>query len=204
MRCITMSAADDDRDVFHAEFADVRPLRAAEKVPLKPPALDPAALAARRQAAETARAIDPNPLSDEPLEPMDPWSVVEFKRPGVQHGVFRKLKQGRYAQDARLDLHRLTVAQARKELYGFIEEARALSLRTVVVVHGKGRADPTAPVQGSVLKACVDRWLRQLDAVQAFHSAQPPHGGTGAVYVLLAKSEQAKRENRERFLKGRS
>ena len=139
-----------------------------------------------------------------PLEPMDPWSVVEFKRPGVQHGVFRKLKQGRYAQDARLDLHRLTVAQARKELYGFIEEARALSLRTVVVVHGKGRADPTAPVQGSVLKACVDRWLRQLDAVQAFHSAQPPHGGTGAVYVLLAKSEQAKRENRERFLKGRS
>jgi hypothetical protein len=39
--------------------------------------------------------------------------------------------------------------------------------------------------------------------VQAFHSAQVQHGGTGAVYVLLRKSEEKKRENRERFLKGR-
>jgi len=29
------------------------------------------------------------------------------------------------------------------------------------------------------------------------------HGGTGAVYVLLRKSVEKKRENRERFLKGR-
>jgi hypothetical protein len=39
--------------------------------------------------------------------------------------------------------------------------------------------------------------------VQAFHSAQPRHGGTGAVYVLLRKSERQKQLNRERFLKGR-
>jgi hypothetical protein len=39
--------------------------------------------------------------------------------------------------------------------------------------------------------------------VQAFHSAQPQHGGTGAVYVLLRKSEEKKQENRERFLRGR-
>jgi len=45
--------------------------------------------------------------------------------------------------------------------------------------------------------------LHELVEVQAFHSALAVHGGTGAVYVLLRKSLQKKRENRERFLKGR-
>ncbi|PID54684.1 MAG: hypothetical protein CR978_02335 [Gammaproteobacteria bacterium] len=45
--------------------------------------------------------------------------------------------------------------------------------------------------------------MQELPAVMAFHSAQARHGGTGAVYVLLQKSEQKKRENRERFMKGR-
>jgi DNA-nicking Smr family endonuclease len=33
----------------------------------------------------------------------------------------------------------------------------------------------------------VNRWLREVDNVLAFHSAQPADGGTGAVYVLLRK-----------------
>jgi DNA-nicking Smr family endonuclease len=198
-----MAVADDDSELFLAEMSDVRPLQLARRAVLKSATPDDSVLALRRELAEHGRPIDRNPLSDELPPPMDPWMVLEFKRPGVQDGVFRKLRLGRYAQEARLDLHRMTVAQARRELFGFIEEARGLSLRTVVIVHGKGRADPTAPVQGSVLKACVDIWLRELPMVQAFHSAQPAHGGTGALYVLLAKSEEAKRANRERFLKGR-
>jgi DNA-nicking Smr family endonuclease len=198
-----MSVADDDSALFLAEMVDVRPLRLARREVLKSAAPAESVLAVRRELAEHGRPVDRNPLSDEPPLPMDPWLVLEFKRPGVQDGVFRKLRLGRYAQEARLDLHRMTVAQARRELFGFIEEARGLSLRTVVIIHGKGRADPTAPVQGSVLKACVDIWLRELPVVQAFHSAQPAHGGTGALYVLLSKSEEAKRINRERFLKGR-
>ena len=38
-----------------------------------------------------------------------------------------------------------------------------------------------------VLKGYVNQWLRDLEPVQAFHSAQPQHGGTGAVYVLLSR-----------------
>ena len=44
----------------------------------------------------------------------------------------------------------------------------------------------------------------ELEIVQAFHSAQPQHGGTGAAYVLIRKSEEQKRENREKFSKGRA
>jgi DNA-nicking Smr family endonuclease len=54
-----------------------------------------------------------------------------------------------------------------------------------------------------VLKGYVDHWLRELEAVQAFHSAQLSHGGTGAVYVLLRKSADQKRENRLKYRKGR-
>jgi DNA-nicking Smr family endonuclease len=120
----------------------------------------------------------------------------------VQNGVFRKLKQGRYEAEARLDLHRMTAAIARKEIFEFVEESSHLGLRSVLVIHGKGESKAEKE-RSSILKGCVDHWLRQLDIVQAFHSAQPRHGGTGAAYVLLRKSEEKKRENREKFAKGR-
>jgi DNA-nicking Smr family endonuclease len=40
--------------------------------------------------------------------------------------------------------------------------------------------------------------LPELEQVMAFHSAPAHHGGTGAVYLLLRKSEQARQENREK------
>jgi len=54
-----------------------------------------------------------------------------------------------------------------------------------------------------VLKGYVNQWLQDIEDVQAFHSAQAHHGGTGSAYVLLRKSDVKKRENRERFMKGR-
>ncbi len=136
------------------------------------------------------------------IAPLDAWFVLEFKRPGVQNGVFRKLKQGRYETQSRLDLHRMTVEVARREIFDFIEESQQLGLRSVLVIHGKGASNADRE-RSSILKGCVDQWLRELEIVQAFHSAQPQHGGTGAVYVLLRKSEEKKRENREKFSKGR-
>ena len=96
----------------------------------------------------------------------------------------------------------MTAAIARREIFEFIEESHNLGLRSVLIIHGKGESKAERE-RSSVLKGCTDHWLRQLDIVQAFHSAQPRHGGTGAVYVLLRKSEEKKRENREKFMKGR-
>jgi DNA-nicking Smr family endonuclease len=160
------------------------------------------ALAHRRQAAVQGPERDRNNLTEGEAAPLDPWYVLAFKRPGIQNGVFRKLKQGRYEAQSRLDLHRMTTGRARREIFEFIDESYRLGLRCVLVIHGKG--DSAADRErGSILKGCVNHWLRELDAVQAFHSAQPHHGGTGAVYVLLRKSEEKKAENREKFAKGR-
>jgi DNA-nicking Smr family endonuclease len=145
---------------------------------------------------------DLNALSTDGVVPLDAWLILAFKRIGVQNGVFRKLKQGRYDAESALDLHRMNVEVARHEVFDFIEEAYQLGLRSVLVIHGKG-GSKLQKERNSILKGCVDHWLRQLEVVQAFHSAQPRHGGTGALYVLLRKSEEKKRENREKFAKGR-
>ncbi len=194
--------ADEDDKLFFEEMAGVKPLGRDERVALVRSNARDSSLARRREAAVTDSRSDPNTLSDREIEPLDAWYVLEFKRPGVQNGVFRKLKQGRYEQEARLDLHNMTVVIARRELFSFIEECLNLGLRSVLLVHGKGERKAERE-RNAVLKAYVNLWLPELDAVQAFHSAQPRHGGTGAVYVLLRKSEDKKRENRERFMKGR-
>ena len=190
-----------DDEFFQAEMLGVTPLKrdARERLLRKENEGDGKA---RRLAAEGEPEGLLNSLVDEGIEPLDAWYVLAFKRPGIQHGVYKKLRQGRYDIDARLDLHRLSVKQARVDVHSFIQEAMQYGLRTVLILHGKGQRK-TEQEKTAVLKGYVNRWLQDLEEVQSFHSAQPVHGGTGAVYVLLRKNLQKKRENRERFLKGR-
>ncbi|MCP5167336.1 MAG: DNA endonuclease SmrA [Pseudomonadales bacterium] len=196
-------ANDEDRG-FLDEMSDVVPLKREPRAAARGrvAARRDASLEQRRAAAEQGPPRDCNTLREDGIAPLDAWYVLEFKRPGVQNGVFRKLKQGKYDSEARLDMHRMSASIARRELFDFIEESHLLGLRTVMVIHGKGQTSAEKE-RCSLLKGCTDQWLRELDIVQAFHSAQPQHGGTGAVYVLLRKSEQKKRENRERINKGR-
>ncbi|WP_426758004.1 Smr/MutS family protein [Pseudomonas aeruginosa] len=44
-------------------------------------------------------------------------------------------------------------------------------------------------------------WLTEFDDVQAYCTALPHHGGSGACYVALRKTAQAKQENWERHAK---
>ncbi len=191
--------SEDEEFLFQQEMEGVKPIKQPGRVKLARETLSEDSARARRDAAAAEKAPI-NPLAEEGIEPLDPWYVLDFKRPGVQNGVFRKLKQGRYEPEARLNLHRMNVKTARKELYEFVEQASELGLRTVIIVHGKGEnTNEEGRRQASIIKGCVNHWLAELEAVQAYHSAQPRHGGTGAAYVLLRKGEDAKQRNREKF-----
>lgn len=196
--------SNDDDKVFLDEMSDVVPLKREPRVELRNRGRSDkdSSLDQRRLAAVQGKEKDRNSLTEGVAAPLDSWFVLEFKRPGVQNGVFRKLKQGRYEAEARLDLHRMTAEIARRETFDFVQECYRLGLRSVMIIHGKGESGAEKE-RSSILKGCVDHWLRQLEIVQAFNSAQPRHGGTGAVYVLLRKSEEKKRENRIKFAKGR-
>ena len=98
--------------------------------------------------------------------------------------------------DGRLDLHQRTVAQAREDVFGFISEAMEYDLRTLIILHGKGQRNIEQPAK---LKSYVAKWLKELPCVMAYHSACKHHGGTGALYVMLKKSEKLKAMNREKY-----
>ena len=121
-----------------------------------------------------------------------------FKREGLQSGVLEKLRQGKYAQQASLNLLRQPVEQCRQQLYTFIRQAERDGLRNLIIIHGKGRDDKS---HANIVRSYLARWLTEFEAVQAFCVAQPHHGGSGACYVALRKSSEAKLETRERLAK---
>ncbi|MFH7566452.1 DNA endonuclease SmrA [Oceanimonas smirnovii] len=156
---------------------------------------DAATIAARRKAAETSAEAALPLLSLDHVALLRPDDMVSYKKPGVQEGVFKKLRLGKYPCDARLDLHHHSVEKARDALLNFLQGCLRRNLRAVMIVHGKGeRSQPPA-----LLKSYVSGWLPQLPEVLACHSALHQHGGSGCLYVLLRKSEQAKQDTRERL-----
>lgn len=190
----------EDDDLFKEAMSGVKPLAKNKKVVLKKTTPSDLAVQARRESAQQSIEKDDNHLTGGEVEVLDAFYPLSFKRDGVQHGVFRKLKQGKYQQEARLDLHRRTVDQARIEVFDFIRQSYRYDLRVVVIVHGRGTHNQS---QQALLKSYVNKWLPEMDEVQAYCSAQPQHGGLGAVYVQLKKSEKQKQQHRDQLSQGR-
>jgi DNA-nicking Smr family endonuclease len=113
-----------------------------------------------------------------------------YSRPGIQHSVMRRLRTGKYATEGELDLHGLTVPQAREALGQFLRDAQFRGWRCVRIIHGKGLSSAG---RIPVLKQKINGWLPQRDEVLAFCSALPVDGGTGAVYVLLKRRGSGRR-----------
>ncbi len=169
----------DDSELFRKAVGPVKPLRIDRLVytPRRRPGRARFTRAGRLAAIEpdvTSRQIDPLVVSGEPLS---------HRRPGVPESVLRKLRRGEYGIDGELDLHGLTVAQAKHALHDFLAGAFARHAHCVRIIHGKGLRSGS---RGPVIKSAVDAVLRQTSAVAAYASAGQGAGGTGAVHVLLA------------------
>ncbi|NHO66934.1 DNA endonuclease SmrA [Aestuariicella hydrocarbonica] len=186
-------------EAFRAAMGDVKPIKRPARVKLQSSADLGTNLRARREAATATVASEINDLSGEFIEPVDPSDILSFQRPGIQNGVFRNLRLGKYAIEARLDLHRHTVEQAREAVFRFVSDCLKHDIRCALITHGKGEGRK----QPAVLKSCIAHWLPQLAEVMAFHSAQKQHGASGATYIMLRKSERKRQDNLERHQKRR-
>lgn len=173
------STKNDDKSLFMEEMSGVTPLISDNKIKLKK---TPKKVPIRGAEESDGFSIDDVFSTLEIMEECP--EVLSFSRSGLQHNVLKKLRQGKHPIEYELDLHGLTVAQARSELLAFLSECFATDVRHVIIVHGKGFRSKDKPV----LKPMLNRWLRDVDNVLAFHSAQAKDGGSGAVYVLLKSS----------------
>ncbi|SFT67719.1 DNA endonuclease SmrA [Halomonas saccharevitans] len=195
-----MTDLHDDAD-FQALMGDVTPLlrgqgRAhtgqAHRAPSE------AQLARRESAAAETPGGDL--LSTDFIDLMPPFDPLHFHRDGIQTAVVDRLRHGGYPVQASLHLLRRPLEECRRMLPPFIREAYAHDLRSVMIIHGRGR-EIDSPA--NVLRSCLAKWLQSLDEVQAFASASQADGGLGATWVMLRKSERAKANNRERQQKRR-
>jgi DNA-nicking Smr family endonuclease len=130
------------------------------------------------------------PVGKPPPRPSPPAAApksvqLDPERPiGLDRRNWLRLKRGQVTIDARLDLHGRTQDHAHRALGRFLGEAQARGERTALVVTGKGLTS------GGLLRQMVPRWLNERgnrERVVAFCLAQPRHGGSGALYVLLRR-----------------
>ena len=170
---------DDEADLFRKAVSGAKPLQSAERV--DSPRRKPAPKARFARADENA-ALRESMRADVDDTEAHGGESLRFHRPHVGKRTLRKLARGSFSVQAEIDLHGMTVAEARPRLADFIEGCAREGKLCVRVVHGKGLGSGH---RGPVLKQKVNRWLRQWDAVLAFVSTRQVDGGTGAIYVLL-------------------
>lgn len=171
---------DDDRRLFHEAVRGTRVLHPEPRAGTRRRRPPPRARFARAErVAVLAESLEvPGPEAG-----IETGEELTFRRPGVQDTVLRRLRRGDFRVEAEVDLHGLTVVEAKAHLRAFLAECLARHLRCVRIVHGKGLRSGQ---RGPVLKQTVNSLLRRIGAVVAFSSARQVDGGTGAVYVLLA------------------
>lgn len=193
-------AKRDDLD-FRALMEDVRPIgrQRNQADPGRKTSRPTEAQLARRQSA-AAELAGRDFLSDDFVDLLPPHDPMAFHRDGIQQGVIDRLRQGGYSAQARLNLLRLPLAECRRLLPPFIHDAYAHDLRSVLIIHGRGREMDSGP---NVLRSYLAKWLASFDEVQAYVSAQQADGGLGATWVMLRKSRRARDNNRERQQKRR-
>lgn len=187
-------------DLFLEEMGNVKPLQqdSTTRSPVNKPTIDEEKAQARRENAERQTGFDPNPLVTENVSFVDPDDIIFYKKSGVQEGVYKNLRLGKYELHSMLNIQGMSVKEARQQVFQFINDCHKNDLRSLLIQHGKGlKSQPNQ----AILKSYVNQWLRQLDSVKAFHSAQSFHGGSGSVYVLLKKSDEARMTNKEKHQK---
>jgi DNA-nicking Smr family endonuclease len=117
---------------------------------------------------------------------------------GLDSLILQKLRAGQYSPEAHLDLHGLNARQAFDAMVGFVRRAWYRSLRTVLLIPGRGRNSPAGV---GVLRERVQSWLTQdpfKRVVLAFCTAKSVDGGPGSLYILLRKYKKKGKVHWER------
>ena len=180
---------DEDLALWRHVTRDAKPLVKREPPSARPAPAEAPPAKAEPKADNEARPgrVLPRPRPAAPTRRAEP-ALEHGRAAGVDRRRTERLRRGRLAVEARLDLHGYTQDQAHAALGHFLGESQARALRCVLVITGKG----TTTEAGGVLRAQVPRWLNEpanRARVLAFDYALPKHGGLGALYVLLRRKK---------------
>jgi DNA-nicking Smr family endonuclease len=108
----------------------------------------------------------------------------------------KRLSRGMVQPDATVDLHGHTLNSA----YAMLDDALGRSIargdRVILLITGKPpRPDSERPHARGAIRAAVGDWLhssRHADSIAAVRGANPRHGGSGALYIVLRRPRGAR------------
>ncbi len=155
--------------------------RRSVAAPIEPEPPGPTPAPASRRKAVT---VKPEPkMKGGPKATVTP-AVDPFRTPTLDGKRSARFLKGDLEIEGRIDLHGLTLDMAHKALAGFLMQARGRGHRVVLVITGKGAG------KGGALKRLTPLWLSAppfAQMIAGLASAQPRHGGEGALYLYLRR-----------------
>lgn len=146
----------------------------------------------REVEAEKSKPTLPREVTEKQAEPIKTSRKPAGYHYPLEKPTKKKLAKGRLAIEARLDLHGMFQGEAHDLLLDFIYRAHERGLRHVLVITGKGSS------MGSegALRRAVPLWFSKAEfrfLISSYEWAARHHGGEGALYVRLARTERADR-----------
>jgi len=186
--------SEEDQKLWDMVKKSAEPLHAVSFTPPTP--LAPA----KRPEVKSPRKIEPFNMAGRPESRLrfdlaaDPMQPLSRAPQALDKRTHERLRKGKKAPEARIDLHGMTAAQAHGALRGFILSSHARGLRLVLVITGKGNTTRDEigimPTRNGVLRHALPQWLDAPDMhpmILQISSAHLRHGGGGAYYVYLKK-----------------
>ncbi len=168
----------EERALWAKVIATVRPLHQPEPVSPSPP--EPSV-----PAPAPAISIKPAPARAKvaPKAPPRPGETLDASWD-------RRLSRGLVQPELSVDLHGHNLATAYDLLDRKLEQAIAMDARVVLLITGKPPTEDRRPVARGAIRAAVGDWLgasRHAGSIAAVRGANPRHGGTGALYIVLRR-----------------
>jgi len=159
----------------------------------------------RKPVPAAATPVPSPPGKTKPAPSLRPHPASRDKAPApaprlepLDRRVKQRLARGRDPIEARIDLHGRTQDEAHAALLRFLRKAQDDGARFALVITGKGARARDEWSERGVLKRQVPLWLRLPEFrvyVVGFESAHVGHGGEGALYVRIKKSDDRRRKS---------
>ena len=150
--CSPDMTSDEDSKLFREAMGDINPVKPDNKIKHKP---------ARKRIRpnkilydnESPSSAINDVFSDAHVE--DCPDVLNFSRSGVQPATLKNLRQGKIPIDHSIDLHSLTIDEARQYLLEFLGECANDGSRCIIIVHGKGYSSKNKKPVLKILSFCM-------------------------------------------------
>lgn len=164
--------------------------------PDEAPPFAPKTKAVKKQGAEAQPGATKSPTSPPPPRPKAAPDLSAFDRKAA-----RRLRQGQFEIEARIDLHGMRQHEAHGALRRFLLSCFGRGMRWVLVITGKGGPQRARDDDGfglserGVLRKNVPMWLAEPElraVVVSFTTAAISHGGEGALYVQLRNPDRVR------------